>query len=74
MDEIKIKQTFRILYNFVMHHQHPQFTVEYFGDVLDEMKELHSADRYNILLECLLAGVYDYLAKQAKKEKEEAEK
>ena len=68
MDEMTIKQSFRIAYEFVMKHQHSQFNVEYFMGVLEEMKKIHQSDRYNVLLECLLMGIYEYLAKQAKEE------
>lgn len=68
MDEITIRQSFRIAYDFVMSHQHPEFTAEYFMNVLEEYKKIHESDRYNILLECLLMGIYEYLAKQAKEE------
>ena len=68
MDEMTIKQSFRIAYEFVMKHQHPQFNVEYFMGVLEEMKKIHQSDIYNVLLECLLMGIYEYLAKQAKEE------
>lgn len=68
MDEATIKQSFRIAYDFVMNHQHPQFNVDYFMSVLEEIKGIHQSDRYNILLESLLLGVYEYLAKEAKEE------
>lgn len=68
MDEIQIKQTFRTVYDFVIKHQHPEFTADYFMNVLEEIKQIHELDRYNILLESLMLGVYEYLAKTAKEE------
>ena len=68
MDDAMRKQAFRIAYEFVEKHQHPQFTADYFMDVLNEFKEIRDANRYNLLLDCLLMGVYEYLAKEAKEE------
>lgn len=68
MDEIMIKQAFRIAYDIVMKHQHPEFNVDYFMGVLEEFKEIRAANRDNLLLNCLLMGIYEYLAKEAKDE------
>ena len=68
MNEMMIKQAFRIAYDIVMKHQHPEFNVDYFMKVLDEFKEIRAANRDNLLLDCLLMGIYEYLAKEAKEE------
>lgn len=68
MDEATIKRSFRTAYDFVISHQHPQHTSEYFTSVLDDFKKIRSSGKSNILLECLLVGVYEYLEREAKEE------
>ena len=65
MDEEAIKQAFRIAYDFVISHQHPRFTGEYFMGILEEYRVIRESGRYNVLLECLLMGIYEYLGREA---------
>lgn len=66
MDEPEIKRAFRVAYDFVVSHQHPQFTGEYFAGILDEYREIRKSGDRNVLLECLLMGIYEYLGWKAK--------
>lgn len=68
MDEAAIKQAFRVAYDFVVSHRHPEFTGEYFTGVLDEYRAIRESGQYNVLLECLLMGIYEYLERAAKRE------
>ena len=66
MDDKKIKQAFRVAYDFVDKHRDPKFSTDYFSGILAEFNELRAATGENMLLDCLLTGVYEYLAKVAK--------
>ena len=68
MNEIvMIKRAFRIAYDFVLSHQHPAFDADYFVGVLAEFDQIRAENQGNVLLDCLLMGIYDYLEKEAKR-------
>ena len=70
MDEKMRKHAFRVVYDFVESHQHPQDTHEYFDGVLHDIQKMRSDNPGNELLDCLMIGVYEYLMREAKKEAE----
>ena len=68
MTEDEVKKAFRVAYDFVRSHQHPQHSGEYFRITVDEIMVALNQNKGNILLENLMTGVYMYLEKVAMEE------
>ena len=70
MTESEVKKAFRIAYDFVESHQNPEFSKEYFSGVVGEIVDHCNNNKDNVLLECLMSGVYLYLSRAAKEGKQ----